>query len=363
MEVITIYDGRNGLEYWRDRLGYRLVLREAKASKWVTQDSTLTFEGKLQNVGFGNIVNQKNVTVLLVSQADGAVYSVLSDLDARSWKPDLDSRATNTTAYRDLSFSIPVSKFGNDIPEGKYDIYLKINDPKEMSENKRCIRFANNGDIWNADLGANLIGTTEVMNAAPPSWRDCDRGENCPLSAYVDADPAKWYHDELHYAVENGILVSADETHLELAGETSYAMLVTMLWRAADSPKVNDEPTDADVEPGQWYTEAIRWATDNGIADGYGSAALDPTDPVTREQVVCFLQRYAELNGADTAVKDSAVLDRYADSAAVSSFAENAMAWAVENDILYGTTTSTLSPDQSSTCAEMVVLLVRYLLK
>ena len=50
-----------------------------------------------------------------------------------------------------------------EVPAGEYDIYLKINDPKEQSTNKRSIRFANKGNGWNADLGANLIGSTKVL--------------------------------------------------------------------------------------------------------------------------------------------------------------------------------------------------------
>ena len=159
-----VYDGRNGVEYWRDRLGYRLVLRDANVSDKITAADELRFAGKLQNVGFGNIVNRKNVAVILQSRDSGAAYSVLTDIDAREWRPDPDSRAANTDAWRDLRFSIPVSDFG-DLPEGMYDIYLKINDPKEQSANKRCIRFANKGDIWNEELGANRIGEVEITAA------------------------------------------------------------------------------------------------------------------------------------------------------------------------------------------------------
>lgn len=156
-----VYDGRNGMEYIRDRLGYRLVLREAKASGWVKLNGTLKFEGKLQNVGFGNIVNKKNVSVILQSKDGCNRYTALTSLDARDWHPDTDSRAENSTAWRDLNFTVNLSGF-SDLAPGDYDIYLRINDPKEQSTNKRSIRFANNGDIWNADLGANLIGSTTV---------------------------------------------------------------------------------------------------------------------------------------------------------------------------------------------------------
>lgn len=155
-----VYDGKNGMEYMRDRLGFRLVLREANASESVKPNGILRFEGKVQNVGFGLIVNKKNVSVFLKPKSGSSHFTALTDIDARDWRPDLDSRATNTAAWRDVRFSIDMSAFG-DVPPGDYEIYLKINDPKETSPNKRSIRFANY-DIWNAELGANWIGSTTV---------------------------------------------------------------------------------------------------------------------------------------------------------------------------------------------------------
>jgi hypothetical protein len=139
-------------------------LREAKASEWVEQNGILRFEGKIQNVGFGNIVNRKKVSVILKPKADPKFYIALTSLDAREWLTDEDGngRPDNTAAWRDLNFSINMDAFG-EVPPGDYDIYMKINDPKEQSANKRCIRFANKGNSWNADLGANLIGSTRVV--------------------------------------------------------------------------------------------------------------------------------------------------------------------------------------------------------
>jgi hypothetical protein len=155
-----LYDGRSGMEYMRDRLGYRLVLREARASEWVKQDGRLTFAGKIQNVGFGNIVNKKRVTVILKPKSGAEFYTVATNIDARDWRPDLESRADNKSAWRDLNFSVNMRALGK-VPPGDYDIFLKINDPKETSTNRRCIQFANHG-IWNSSLGANLIGSTGV---------------------------------------------------------------------------------------------------------------------------------------------------------------------------------------------------------
>lgn len=159
-----VYDGKTGLEYFRDRMGYRLVLREAKASEWVRQNGVLKFQGKIQNVGFGNVINKKKVSVILKAKDGSKAYITVTNLDARDWltAENGDSRADNIAAWRSLNFSINMGVFGK-VPSGNYDIYLKINDPKEKSGNRRSIRFANKGDSWNAELGANLIGSTKVL--------------------------------------------------------------------------------------------------------------------------------------------------------------------------------------------------------
>ena len=159
-----VYEGRSGLEYFRDRMGYRLVLREAKASEFVKQKSTFMFEGKIQNVGFGNVVNKKKVSVILKAKDGSNTYTAVTNLDARDWLNDEggNGRPDNTAAWRDINFSINMDAFGS-VLDGDYEIYLKINDPKEQSVNKRCIRFANKGNSWNTDLGANLIGFTTVL--------------------------------------------------------------------------------------------------------------------------------------------------------------------------------------------------------
>lgn len=158
-----VYDGRTGLEYFRDRMGYRLVLRESKLSETVKPNGTLNFEGKIQNVGFGNVIKEKRVTLIMKAKNGSETYETVTDLDARGWLVD-DSgngRPDNTLAWRDMKVSVNLSDLGS-VPAGEYNIYLKINDPKEQSINKRCIRFANKGNMWNADLGANLIGSTTI---------------------------------------------------------------------------------------------------------------------------------------------------------------------------------------------------------
>lgn len=165
-----VYEGQSALAYYRDRMGFRLVLREANASEWVKTDGQLSFDGKIQNVGWGSIFNKKDVRVILKSKSNDFVSNaILIDIDPYDWQPAKvgpngempDSRASNIDAWHNLNFTIDMSEFG-EVPAGEYDIHLKINDPKETSVNKRSIQFANH-DIWDATIGANLIGTTKVL--------------------------------------------------------------------------------------------------------------------------------------------------------------------------------------------------------
>ena len=164
-----LYEGQSTLAYNRDRMGFRLVMREAKAAEWVPQGGTLKFEGKIQNVGWGVIFNRKAVKVILKSASGAVSNAVLVNIDPYDWQPAPEgpngempnSLATNTSAWRDFGFNVPLSAFGS-LPAGEYGIYLKINDPKERSVYKRSIRFANNGNSWDESIGANLIGKTIV---------------------------------------------------------------------------------------------------------------------------------------------------------------------------------------------------------
>ncbi|MCL2365255.1 MAG: DUF4832 domain-containing protein [Defluviitaleaceae bacterium] len=174
--IDPVYAGRNGLEFFRDRMGYRLVLRAAQNNPQ-TEATTgkLEFKGAVQNVGFGNVINRKQVTVLLQAEAandavDAAgvasirpIFSEATTLDARDWRTadDGNIHPNNTSAWRNFEFALPLSAFG-DVPAGVYNVYLKINDPLEKSVNRRSIQFANHG-IWNAELGANLVGQIEVV--------------------------------------------------------------------------------------------------------------------------------------------------------------------------------------------------------
>ncbi len=89
-----------------------------------------------------------------------------------------------------------------------------------------------------------------------------------------------------------------------------------------------------DVKAGRYYTQAIRWAWAEGIANGITPTRFAPEEPITREQMVTFLARYAASTGKKIASQVD--LSSFPDSELISEYAKESMAWAVENGILNG---------------------------
>ena len=127
--------------------------------------------------------------------------------------------------------------------------------------------------------------------------------------------------------------------------------MVTFLWRATGSPEVNDTIPFTDVDENAYYAEAVRWAVSEGITKGTSATTFSPDATVTRGQTVTFLYRYAEepTVGGDIPFTDVAAEAYYAP----------AVRWAVANDITFGTSKTTFSPESDCTRAQIVTILHR----
>lgn len=132
-------------------------------------------------------------------------------------------------------------------------------------------------------------------------------------------------------------------------------MLVTVLHRLENTP-AGGTSTFPDVAAGTWYTDAVAWAADNGIVTGTG-AGFNPNGNVTREQLAAILYRYAQTIGINTDQKGD--LSSFSDNADVSSWAQDAMSWAVGAGLINGKTNGKLDPAGNTTRAEVAAILMR----
>ena len=102
----------------------------------------------------------------------------------------------------------------------------------------------------------------------------CARDGSCPLRQFYDLDPYAWYHDGIHAVLEKGIMNGFEDASFRPGGTTSRAMLVTILWRMAGSPRIQYALRFADVPEGSWYADALRWAVSTKIVSGYSETGM-----------------------------------------------------------------------------------------
>lgn len=179
---------------------------------------------------------------------------------------------------------------------------------------------------------------------------------------YTDASPDSWYASAVRYTYDNGLMNGTGEYSFEPESSMTRAMLVTVLWRYAGQPQAAANPF-TDVPGGEWYTQAVAWAAENGVVNGIGGGKFDPNGRVTREQAAAILFRYAQKVGAASA--ERADLSGFPDANAVSDYASDAMRWVVAEGIIGGSREydgrDWLKPQGSATRAQVAAILMRYI--
>ncbi len=145
------------------------------------------------------------------------------------------------------------------------------------------------------------------------------------VSSFTDVKKSDWFYEDLEYVVEAGLMNGVGNNKFAPGNDLDRAMLVTTLWRLAGEPTVNVNTFD-DVPRNAWYTDAVNWAAEDGIVKGY-AGCFNPTDGITREQVVAILHRYADMMG----YRSSDFSNRYYET---SDWAAEDVAWADANGLL-----------------------------
>ena len=164
---------------------------------------------------------------------------------------------------------------------------------------------------------------------------------------FTDVPESHWAHDAIEYVVDEGLFAGTSATTFNPEGTMTRAMLWVVLARMDD---VNTNASSGEA----WYQPGLDWAVENGISDG-----TNPNNNITREQFAAMLYRYAENAGEDIAA-DTAELNKFIDTINVSSYALQPLAWAVENGIVSGTSSDTISPSGNATRAQVATMLMRY---
>ena len=213
--------------------------------------------------------------------------------------------------------------------------------------------------IEDAKAAIEAAKTPEEVDEILAAAREALKTAGCPSTNFTDVEENGWYHTGVDFMVKNGFMNGVADDAFDVDGNLTRAQLVTILYRIAGEPESTATNPFADVADGQWYTNAVIWAAENGIVKGVNTTTFAPNDQITREQIATILFRYAK------AEKVEGKLAGFPDAGEVSDYAADAMAWAVEQGLINGISESDgktyLAPQETATRAQIAVILMRYL--
>lgn len=172
---------------------------------------------------------------------------------------------------------------------------------------------------------------------------------------FTDLSENDWFYDAVRYVSRNGLMQGTGGTSFSPNTIVTRGMLVTILWRLENEPTAAQTVTFSDVADGAWYAKAVTWAASKGIVTGY-DGSFDPDGTLTREQMAAILYRYAAYKNYDVSAADG-LLD-YADKP--SDWALSGVSWAVAKGLIKGSGNS-LDPKGGASRAQAAALLQRFI--
>lgn len=173
-------------------------------------------------------------------------------------------------------------------------------------------------------------------------------------TGFADVPADAWYADAVAYVQDNGLMSGTGDALFAPDAGMTRAMLATVLYRAAGSPTVSGADSFTDTAADTWYSDAVVWASAQGLVNGYGDGTFGTNNPVSREQIAAILWRYA---GSPDAQPGPV----FADENEISGYAMQAVDWAQGAGIINGRENNRFVPDGSATRAEVAAILMRYL--
>ncbi len=242
----------------------------------------------------------------------------------------------------------------SDLAGGKATVRIPV--PSSMDgENMRVVYLADDGTLTEVTGSVVTVDGKQYFEFTTGHF---SRYALVVAPPFTDVAVSDWFYSSVDYVYTNGLMNGMSDTLFSPNGTTTRAMLVTVLWRMAGEPASVADSGFSDVAAGTWYSAAVSWAAEKGIVSGIGGGLFAPNDSVTREQLAVIFRNYARVSGADvSALGDVA---QFTDSAAISSWASDAVKWAVSVGLISGKGSGFLDPTGTATRAEIATILMRF---
>ena len=178
-----------------------------------------------------------------------------------------------------------------------------------------------------------------------------------PQTTFADVPASAWYYDAVEYVYENGLMSGVSGGRFAPDDTLTRAMLVQTLYAMEGRPAAASAGF-ADVASGDWYASAVNWAAANGVVSGVSETGFGPNNALTREQLALILYRFAQYKGYD--VTGTSDLAAYADGSSVSSWAAEAMGWAVDAGLISGVGGNQIAPTGTASRAQVAQILMNF---
>ncbi|MBP3413441.1 MAG: phosphodiester glycosidase family protein [Oscillospiraceae bacterium] len=177
---------------------------------------------------------------------------------------------------------------------------------------------------------------------------------------FIDVPADAWFAEAVNFVVTHDLFNGKSQMIFGPNDSMTRAQLVTVLWRFAGSPEHENVHSCVfkDCKLNSWYTAAVNWAYKNEIVNGVGENLFAPEQEISRQQIVTILYRYAMKDQVQADA--SADLSKFEDGNQVSSWAEDAMKWAVGAGLIQGDAKMRIKPLDTATRAQVATMMMRF---
>ena len=222
---------------------------------------------------------------------------------------------------------------GENVASQTVESGAEIELPQAVREGYDFLGWELNDETYAA--GEKYTVTSSVTFTA--QWQESDEdggnGDEEWENPYADVSANQWFYAAVQYVSENKLMNGVAENAFGPDIHTTRGMLVTILHRMEGEPQAG-EHSFADVAEDKYYADAVAWAAENDIVNGYSDTVFAPEKAMSREEMAVVLYRYAQYKGWDVSAQGD--LSRYADSESVSAWSAEAMTWAVGAKVMDG---------------------------
>lgn len=275
-----------------------------------------------------------------VSSRGNGLYQSFDSAKSVSWDK-VKEAYLNRSAYR---------QFRHEEAEAPYlygnRAFLSYDDPDSIAAKAALARRRGLGGVGFWELSQDRGG--DLIQSAWAAWNG-GRFQDVPQDA--------WYAGPVERVCAAGLMKGTGPGLFSPGGTVTRGQIAAILHRLAGEPAVRGS-SFSDVADGAYYSEAVAWAARQGVAEGFPDGTFRPDLPVSRQQLAAILWRYAKLEQADSG--NWAALQGFPDAGDVSSYAREAMGWALAEGILRGTGDGKLQPQGRAARGQTAVLLERF---